>query len=214
MTAPTAPLPVVVLISGSGSNLQALIDSAGEQHFRIHGVISNRPQAGGLARATAAGIATRVVDHKDYPDRAAFDAALAGAVDAFDPALVVLAGFMRILTTAFVNRYAGRMINIHPSLLPDFQGLDTHSRALAAGVGEHGASVHFVTAELDGGPVIAQTRVAVEPGDDATRLAARVLRREHALLPQVVGWFARNRVELRDGKVWMDGKRLQAPLQC
>lgn len=214
MTAPNSPLPVVVLISGSGSNLQALIDGAGDQHFRIQGVISNRPQAGGLARAAEAGIATRVIDHKDYPDRAAFDMALAEAVDAFDPGLVVLAGFMRILTTAFVNRYAGRMINIHPSLLPDFQGLDTHSRALAAGVSEHGASVHFVTAELDGGPVIAQTRVAVEAGDDAKRLAARVLRREHALLPQVVGWFASGRIALRDGQVWMDGNRLQAPLQC
>lgn len=214
MRPPRSPLPVVVLISGNGSNLQALIDAAEQHDFRVCGVISNRPRAGGLARAAAAGIAARVIDHEDLPDRAAFDAALAAAIDDFDPDLVVLAGFMRILTPEFVNRFSGRMINIHPSLLPAFQGLDTHSRALAAGVAEHGASVHFVTAELDGGPVIAQTRVAVTPDDDPQRLAARVLQREHTLLPRVVGWFAHDRVQMREGRVWFDGTALREPLQC
>lgn len=209
-------LAVVVLVSGSGSNLQALIDAAASPaaHFSITGVISNRPGALGLQRAATAGIPTRVVDHTLFPDRHGFDAALAEAIDAFAPGLVVLAGFMRILTSDFVGRYAGRMLNIHPSLLPDFQGLHTHRRALEAGVHEHGASVHFVTDELDGGPVIAQVRVAVKTGDDEASLAARVLAREHELLPQVVDWFARGRVALRDGSAWLDGKVLQGPVEC
>lgn len=214
MTTGTTPLSVVVLISGGGTNLQALIDTAPRRGFRIAGVISNRPAVKGLARAAAAGIATRVVDHTAHPDRAGFDAALAAAIDAFAPDLVVLAGFMRILTPAFVDRYRGRMINIHPSLLPAFQGLHTHRRALEAGVAEHGASVHFVTAELDGGPVIAQARVAVEADDDEDRLAARVLAREHVLLPQVVEWFALGRLAMRDGRVWFDGTAIAQPLPC
>jgi len=210
-----SPLPVVVLISGSGSNLQALIDAAaGVEPFRIVGVISNRPAVLGLQRAQAAAIPTRVVDHTAFPDRDSFDAALADAIEAFGPRLVILAGFMRILTPAFVARFSGRMLNIHPSLLPAFQGLHTHRRALQAGVEEHGASVHFVTSELDGGPVIAQARVPVHHSDNETQLAARVLEREHQLLPRVVGWFARGQLALRDDRVWFDGRPLQAPIQC
>ena len=214
MTVDAAPLSVMVLISGTGSNLQALIDASARRGYVVHAVISNRPQAAGLARAAEAGIATRVVDHTAFSDRDTFDAALAEAIDAYAPDLVVLAGFMRILTAGFVTRYAGRMINVHPSLLPQFQGLNTHRRALEAGVSEHGASVHYVTTELDGGPVIAQTRVAVEPADDDTRLAARVLEREHILLPQVVEWFAEHRLAMREGQVWFDNTPLPQPLQC
>lgn len=207
------PLPVVVLISGGGTNLQALIDAA-DARYRVCGVISNRPGVRGLKRATVAGIPTRVLDHTAYTDRERFDAALADVIESFSPGLVILAGFMRILGDTFVERFAGRMLNIHPSLLPSFQGLHTHRRALAAGVREHGASVHFVTSELDGGPVVAQARVAVEPGDTETVLAARVLAREHELLPQVVAWFAAGRLQLRDGQISFDGEPLHAPLQC
>jgi len=208
-------MPVVVLISGGGTNLQALIDAAAAgRPFVVAAVISNRPGVAGLERARAAGIPTRVIDHTDFADRDGFDAALAEAIESFEPGLIVLAGFMRILTTGFVERFAGRMLNIHPSLLPAFQGLETHRRALEAGVREHGASVHFVTAELDGGPVIAQTRLAVEPDDTPSSLAARVLAREHVLLPQVVTWFAEGRLRMRDHGVWFDGAALQAPLQC
>ncbi len=215
MKSADARLPVVVLISGSGSNLQALIDtSAAGGPFRISAVISNRPGVRGLERADAAGIPTRVIDHTAFPDRDSFDSALAGAIEAFEPRLVVLAGFMRILTDGFVNRFSGHMLNIHPSLLPAFQGLHTHRRALQQGVAEHGASVHFVTAELDGGPVIAQAGVPVEPGDTESVLAARVLEREHELLPQVVSWFAQGRLSMRDGQVWFDDRQLQAPIRC
>ncbi len=208
-------LPVVVVISGSGSNLQALIDAAIDGlPFRVCGVISNRPGAQGLQRAGTAGIPTRVVDHTAFPDRDSFDAALAQAIDEFQPRLVVLAGFMRILTNAFVNRFAGRMLNIHPSLLPAFQGLHTHRRALQEGVTEHGASVHFVTGELDGGPVIAQARVTVLGGDTESELAARVLQREHQLLPQVVCWYAQGKLQLRDDQVWFEDSPLRAPIQC
>jgi phosphoribosylglycinamide formyltransferase 1 len=207
-------LPVVVLISGAGTNLQALMDAAGSGTIpvRIAAVISNRPGAPGLARAERAGIATRTVDHTAYSDRTAFDRALQECIDTYDPGLVVLAGFMRILTPAFVDHYAGRMINIHPSLLPDFRGLRTHERALHAGVQEHGASVHFVTNELDGGPVIMQARVPVAPDDTPERLAARVQAREHRLYPAVVGLIAQGRVKVEQGRVWFDGRPLEAPL--
>jgi len=215
MTPGHTDLPVVVLISGSGSNLQALIDrAAGGEPYRIVGVISNRPGVRGLQRATDAGIPTQVIDHTGFPDREHFDAALADAIDAYRPRLVVLAGFMRILTAGFVDRFAGRMINIHPSLLPAFQGLHTHRRALQEGVGEHGASVHFVTSELDGGPVIAQIRVPVLAGDTESQLAARVLEREHQLLPQVVSWFAHGRLQLQDDLVCFDGIPQPTPTQC
>jgi phosphoribosylglycinamide formyltransferase-1 len=207
-------LPVVVLISGGGTNLQALIDDAGpDSGYAIVGVISNRPDVRGLERAAAAAIPTRVVDHTGFADRAAFDTALAQTIDPLRPGLVVLAGFMRILTDDFVDHYRGRMINIHPSLLPAFQGLNTHQRALDAGVHEHGASVHFVTGELDGGPIIAQARVPVMPHDDAPTLAARVLQREHQLLPQVVRWFAEGSLGLDGQQVQLHGRSLAEPVQ-
>lgn len=207
------PLPVVVLISGSGSNLQALIDAQGAWPYRICAVISNERTAFGLERARRAGIPTAVVSHRAYADRAAFDQALTAAIDRRAPGLVVLAGFMRILTAAFVAHYAGRILNIHPSLLPKFRGLHTHRRALEAGEQEHGASVHFVTAELDGGPVILQGRVSILPTDDPEQLGARVLATEHRLYPQVVGWFAQRRLRLgEDGRALFDGVVLDAPL--
>lgn len=207
-------LRVVILISGNGSNLQAIIDAVADHrlHVQIAAVISNRADAGGLERARRAGLHTAVVDHRSHPDRASFDGALREAIDAHRPELVVLAGFMRILTGPFVDHYRGRMLNIHPSLLPQFRGLDTHARALAAGVEEHGASVHFVTSELDGGPVVAQVRVPVESGDTAQDLAARVLEQEHRLYPLVIEWFAQNRLQLRnDGKLSLDGRELRVP---
>ena len=202
-----ARLPIVVLISGNGSNLQALIDAAarGELPVDIRAVISNRPAAYGLERARRAGIPAVVVNHGDYPDRAAFDAALQQAIDAHQPGLVVLAGFMRILTPEFVAHYHGRMLNVHPSLLPAFRGLDTHRRALEAGVKEHGVSIHFVTAELDGGPVVAQEKIPVLPGDDAESLAQRVQAAEHILYPRVIRWFAEGRLTLQDNRAMLDG---------
>lgn len=213
MSAPR--LAVVVLISGRGSNLQALIDAAagGRLQADLRAVVSNEANAAGLARAAAAGIDTRVVDHRAFDGRDAFDAALARCIDTFAPDLVVLAGFMRVLTAGFVQRYRGRLINIHPSLLPDFPGLDTHRRALQAGVAEHGASVHFVTPQLDGGPVIARARVPVRREDEPDALAARVLAQEHRLLPEVVQWFARGRVTLdAHDEVLLDGQPLAAPV--
>lgn len=206
--APPPRLPIVVLISGNGSNLQAIIDAvaAGDLPVEIRAVVSNRPAAAGLERAQRAGIATAVVDHRQYPDRAAFDAALRTVVDQYRPELVVMAGFMRILTPEFVAHYHGRMLNVHPSLLPAFRGLDTHARALAAGVAEHGVSIHFVTAELDGGPVVAQRRIAILPGDDAATLAARVQREEHVLYPQVIRWFAEGRLTLQNNRAMLDGQ--------
>jgi phosphoribosylglycinamide formyltransferase-1 len=209
------PLSVVVLISGSGSNLQALIDGAQRDlPIRIRAVISNVADAFGLERARRAGIETRVLDHRGFPDRDAYDAALAALIDELEPGLIVLAGFMRILTPAFVAHFRGRMLNIHPSLLPRFRGLHTHERALAAGETVHGASVHFVTAELDGGPVVLQARVPVEPGDDPDRLAARVLAQEHRIYPQVVRWFAQGRLGVDgDGRPRLDGRVLNRPLR-
>ena len=206
--------PIVVLISGSGSNLQAIIDAvaASDLAVEIRAVVSNRPGAAGLDRAHRAGIPARVLDHRGFPDRDAFDAALAALVDAYHPALVVLAGFMRVLTGAFVAHYEGRLINIHPSLLPEFPGLDTHRRALAAGVKEHGVSVHFVAPEVDGGPIIAQARVPVLEGDDPDTLARRVLEREHEILPDAIGWFAQGRLEIRGDIVLLDGRpALESP---
>lgn len=189
---------ITVLISGRGSNLAALIDAANAAAFdgAITHVISNRPDAAGLAHAERNGIATTVVDHRAFASRDIFDAALGEAIDASEPDLVVLAGFMRILGADFVRRYAGRMLNIHPSLLPAYPGTDTHGRALADRATRHGCSVHFVTPDVDGGPIIAQAEVPVLPDDDATSLAARVLEAEHRLLPQVVGWFCAGRIVL------------------
>jgi phosphoribosylglycinamide formyltransferase-1 len=213
VTAP-ALLPVVVLISGGGSNLQALIDGAadGRLPIEIRSVISNEADAYGLERAARAGIETRVLSHRDFPSRETYDAALAELIDGFAPGLIALAGFMRILTPTFVARYAGRMMNIHPSLLPKYRGLHTHQRALEAGETEHGASVHFVTDELDGGPLIIQARVPVLPGDDAETLAARVLTREHRIYPQAVRWFAEGRLMMgADGRPRLDGEVLDTP---
>jgi len=186
---------IVILVSGRGSNMQAIVEAA-LPGVRIAAVISNRADAGGLAYASQRGIETAVVDHKTYPDRAAFDTALADCIDGFQPDLVVLAGFMRVLTDAFVRRYEGRLINIHPSLLPSFPGLHTHRRALEAGVRVHGATVHFVTPTLDCGPIIVQAVVPVLPDDDEARLAGRVLAQEHRIYPQAVRWFVDGRLTL------------------
>ena len=202
---------VVVLISGSGSNLQALIDSQGAGNpARIGAVISNRADAYGLVRAQNAGIATAVLDHKAFEGREAFDAALIEAIDAHRPDLVVLAGFMRILTPGFVRHYAGRLLNIHPSLLPRYKGLHTHQRALEAGDAEHGCSVHFVTEELDGGPLVVQAVVPVRAGDTPETLASRVQIGEHHIYPLAVRWFAEGRLRLGEQGAELDGTRLPA----
>ncbi len=194
---------LVILISGRGSNMEAILRAATAERWpaQIAAVISNKPGAGGLEVARAAGIATAVVHHRDYPDRAQFDQALAAEIDRFQPDLVVLAGFMRILTEGFVAHYAGRLINIHPSLLPSFPGLHTHRQAIDAGVKFHGATVHFVTAELDHGPIIAQAVVPVQDDDDEDTLAARVLEQEHRMYPRAVRDLLEGRRVLKDGRV-------------
>jgi phosphoribosylglycinamide formyltransferase-1 len=199
-------MSVAVIISGRGSNLQALLDAG----IAVSGVISNVAGAGGLAIAAGRGVKTEVVDHKAFRNREAFDNALAAAIDRMSPKLVALAGFMRVLGPAFVQRFAGRMVNIHPSLLPAFTGLDTHRRALAAGVKLHGCTVHFVTAELDHGPIIAQAAVPVHAGDTEEALAARVLREEHVLYPKVIRWFLDGRLVIADGVVRVRGGDAQS----
>ena len=205
-------LKVVVLISGSGSNLQALIDgvATGDLPIEIAAVISNRPDVFGLTRATNAGIPTAVLDHKGFASREAFDQELMRTIDVYNPGLVVLAGFMRILTAEFTQHYLGRMLNIHPSLLPKFQGLHTHQRAIDAGERHHGVTVHFVTAELDGGPAIVQAVVPVLEGDDASQLAKRVQRQEHVIYPLAVKWFAQGDLKMHDGKAELKGELLPA----
>ncbi len=204
-----------VLISGSGTNLQALIDEtvSGKLDLELSVVLSNRPDAAGLERARKADISTECLRHQDYPARAQFDAALVETLDKYEPDLVILAGFMRILTATFVNHFSGRILNIHPSLLPKFPGLDTHQRALDAGEEWHGSTVHFVSGELDGGPALIQGRVPVRPDDSAAELAARVLAVEHKIYPQAVRMFAAGRIECRDDSAWLDGERLTEPLQ-
>jgi phosphoribosylglycinamide formyltransferase 1 len=194
---------IVILISGRGSNMEAVVRAARSEGWpaRVAAVISNKPDAAGLAFAQAHGIATAVVPSKEFPDRASFDAALQREIDRFAPDLVVLAGFMRILTAPFVAHYEGRMLNIHPSLLPAHPGLDTHRKCLEAGEGEHGATVHFVTAELDHGPMVAQARVPVLPGDTEATLAARVLLEEHKLYPYAVRLFVEDRLSIEQGDV-------------
>ncbi|MDQ0982380.1 phosphoribosylglycinamide formyltransferase [Pseudomonas synxantha] len=203
---------VVVLLSGTGSNLQALIDSTrtGDSPVRIAAVISNRSDAYGLQRARDAGIETRSLDHKAFDGREAFDRALIELIDAFEPKLVVLAGFMRILSADFVRHYEGRLLNIHPSLLPKYKGMHTHQRALEAGDSEHGCSVHFVTEELDGGPLVVQAVVPVESGDSAQTLAQRVHTQEHRIYPLAVRWFAEGRLILGDQGALLDGQLLAA----
>ena len=210
----TGGLPIVVLVSGRGTNLEALLaaHARGDLPVECRAVISNRPGVAALDRAAAHGVAAEVVDHKAYDERAAFDAALAETIDRHAPALIVLAGFMRILTDGFIERYRDRMLNIHPSLLPDFRGLHTHRRALEAGVERHGATVHFVTPELDGGPAILQATVPVEPGDTEETLAARVLEREHRIFPLAVRWFAQGRLTFDGGTACLDGTALATPV--
>jgi phosphoribosylglycinamide formyltransferase 1 len=194
---------LVILISGRGSNMQAIVDACARERWPAHvaAVIANRPDAAGLQFAASQGIPTAVVDHRPFPDRQSFDLALANMIDAYAPDLLVLAGFMRVLTDGFVQRYAGRMLNVHPSLLPSFAGLKTHQRALDAGVRVHGASVHFVTPTLDHGPIVAQSAVPVRAGDDAAALAARVLATEHIIYPRAVRWFV-------EGRLALDGERV------
>ncbi|WP_348738455.1 phosphoribosylglycinamide formyltransferase [Pseudomonas rhodesiae] len=207
-----ATCDVVVLLSGTGSNLQALIDSTrtGDSPVRIAAVISNRSDAYGLQRARDAGVETRSLDHKAFDGREAFDRALVELIDAFDPKLVVLAGFMRILSADFVRHYAGRLLNIHPSLLPKYKGMHTHQRAIDAGDREHGCSVHFVTEELDGGPLVVQAVVPVESDDSAQTLAQRVHTQEHRIYPLAVRWFADGRLILGDQGALLDGQLLAA----
>jgi phosphoribosylglycinamide formyltransferase-1 len=200
---------IVILISGRGSNMKALLEA--RLPATIAAVISNVPDAAGLATAKAHGVATSVVDHRAHRERAAFDAALASEIEAHSPDLVVLAGFMRILTDVFVARYEGRLLNIHPSLLPAFPGLHTHRRALEAGVRIHGCTVHFVTREPDEGPIVVQAAVPVAPGDTEDALAARVLAEEHRIYPQAVRWFCEGRLRLTaDGRTALDGARVDA----
>ncbi len=206
---------LVVLISGQGRNLQALIDgiAAGRIPARIATVISNRDDAPGLERARRAGIATAVLSHREYPSREAFDAALADAIDHHSPDVVVLAGFMRILTAGFTQRFSGRLLNIHPSLLPRHPGLHTHRQVLADGDAEHGATVHFVTEALDGGPIIIQGGFTVQAQDDVSTLAEKVMERvETRIYPQAIAWIARGELALNGGAVWFRGHRLQRPL--
>ncbi|MEW6346865.1 MAG: phosphoribosylglycinamide formyltransferase [Paraburkholderia sp.] len=194
---------LVILISGRGSNMEAIVRACSHEGWpaQVAAVIANRPDAAGLEFAASHGIATAVVDHRQFPDRESFDAALARQIDAFTPDLVVLAGFMRVLTSGFVDHYAARMLNVHPSLLPSFAGLKTHQQALDAGVRLHGASVHFVTSQLDHGPIVIQSAVPVQDGDDAAALAERVLATEHVIYPRAVRWFV-------EGRLALDGLRV------
>lgn len=199
---------IVALISGRGSNLGALLDAG----LPVSGVISNRADAKGLELAAVRGIATRIVEHRAFASRETFESALGAEIDRLAPRLVLLAGFMRVLTAGFVGRYASRMLNIHPSLLPAFPGLDTHTRALAAGVKLHGCTVHFVTAELDHGPIVAQAAVPVRSGDTAAGLAARVLRQEHVIYPRAARWFLEGRLVIESGVVRVKGNDEQVVL--
>ncbi len=194
---------IVILISGRGSNMEAIVEACAAEGWPAHvaAVISNRPDAAGLTFAQARGIAAEVVDHKAYADRDTFDTALGDTIDRFAPDVVVLAGFMRILTDGFVNRFKGRLVNVHPSLLPAFTGLHTHRRAIEAGCKVAGATVHFVTAELDHGPIIAQATVPVLPGDTEARLSARVLVQEHLMYPQAVRWIVEGALTVDAGGV-------------
>jgi len=190
---------IVVLISGRGSNLQSILDA--RLDAQIAAVISNNPAARGIDIARSAGVDTAVIDHRAFPDRASFEAVLADKVDSYRPDLLVLAGFMRILTEGFIKRYRNRIMNIHPSLLPAFPGVDTHRRALQEGVRIHGCTVHFVTPDLDHGPIVVQAAVPVLPGDDEDRLAARVLEQEHRIYPEAIRWYL-------DGRLKFDGNRV------
>jgi phosphoribosylglycinamide formyltransferase-1 len=209
-----AALPLAIMISGRGSNMVAIAQACAQGRIdaRVNQVICDQPDAAGIARARELGLASRVIPRAQFADATAFEAALLGALDAQALELLVLAGFMRILSPQFVARYAGRMVNIHPSLLPQYRGLNTHRRVLAAGDTHHGASVHFVTADLDAGPVVLQSRVPVLPGDTETSLAERVQESEHIIYPKVIGWIAQQRLIHREGRVWFDGEALDEPM--
>ena len=207
-------LKLAILISGRGSNMEAVAKACRDQRINasVAVVIADHAEAGGLAVAQELGLATAVVPRKTFPDRAAFERAVIDQIEAHRADIIVLAGFMRVLSPEFTGRYEGRLINIHPALLPKHKGLHTHSRVLEAKDVEHGASVHFATAELDGGPVVLQSRIAVRPGDSESELGARVLKTEHIILPRVIGWLADERLVWRDGKGWLDGHALDAPV--
>jgi phosphoribosylglycinamide formyltransferase 1 len=209
---PAPQLPLAILISGRGSNMEALARACQARAIaaRVAVVIADRSDAGGLELARGMGIPTAIVAHPG--ERAAFERSLAAALEEYRPDAVALAGFMRVLSGAFVGRYLGRLFNIHPSLLPNYPGLDTHRRALAAGDTQHGASVHFVTPALDAGPVVLQSRLPVRAGDTAASLAARVLATEHVIYPRALGWFADGRLTWRDGAAWLDGRPLSVPV--
>jgi phosphoribosylglycinamide formyltransferase-1 len=198
----------VVLIGGNGSNLQALIDQSSQMHYHLCGVISHRPEAYGLVRAQNADIPTTVIDHKAYATREAFDAALIQAIEHFEADVIVMAGFMRILSAHFVHQFTGKILNIHPSLLPNYKGLNTHQRVLEAKESEHGVSIHFVTEELDGGPIVAQVKVPILSQDTPESLATRVHQAEHWLYPQVIDWFAQKRLKCHANIATLDGERL------
>ncbi|MDP5254829.1 MULTISPECIES: phosphoribosylglycinamide formyltransferase [unclassified Vibrio] len=210
MTSPSTSNNIVVLISGSGSNLQAIIDAceSGYINGQISAVIANKGDAFGLTRAERHGIASVHLDHNDYQERAHYDQALIATIDQYQPDAVILAGFMRILTKDFVQHYQGKLLNIHPSLLPKYPGLHTHQRAIDNQDKEHGTSVHFVTEELDGGPVILQAKVPVYAEDTAEQLAARVLHQEHKIYPLVTQWLLSGRLSMKDNQAWLDGQCL------
>lgn len=210
-----AALPIAILISGRGSNMVAIAEAmrAGRLPVRIATVLSDQSGAAGLERARELGLTHETVAPRSGQSRSAYDAELALALRRYRPALVVLAGFMRILGRAFVSEFAGRLLNIHPSLLPRYRGLHTHRRVLADGQREHGCSVHFVTDELDGGPVILQARVAVQPDDTEATLSARVQAQEHRIYPMVIDWYASGRLQWRENQAWLDGKPLLAPVR-
>lgn len=209
-----AKCKTAILISGSGSNLQSFIDhaAAGDSHLNLSVVFSNRPNAYGLVRAEKAGIATACLKHGDYAEREQFDRAVASTLDEQQPELLILAGFMRILSPWFVNHYSGRVLNIHPALLPAYPGLDTHQRVLDAGESWHGSTVHFVTEDLDGGPRILQGKLAVDPNETADELCARVQAVEHQIYPEAANWFGQGRLEFKDKAAWLDGVRLVEPV--
>jgi len=198
----------VVLISGSGSNLQSLIDHSKNINLEISCVISNNPDAYGLERAKKAGIATIILEHTKFPSRESYDKSLKKIIDEYKPEIIILAGFMRILTANFVNSYLGKIINIHPSLLPKYQGLNTHERAIQSGDKMHGVSVHFVTAELDGGPIIAQKSIEINENENPKSLAKRILKEEHKIYPMVVEWYTQGRLFYKNNRAILDNKVL------
>jgi len=209
----TPSLNIVVLISGSGSNLQAIIDAveAGKLHANIKAVISNRPDVKGLERAQSADIPAITLDHTQFASREAFDQQLIQEINQYQPELIVLAGFMRILSDEFVEHFKGRMLNIHPSLLPEFRGLNTHQRALEAGVKRHGVSVHYVSNELDGGPLVLQAVIDVNTQDTAESLQQRIHQQEHIIYPMAIEWIAQHRLEVIEQQVYLDKQPLKSP---